>query len=84
MSPYMGSDFLFAMPSRLSGVARTLDLCGQFDEYNDSPNGEIADWLALLADWRTVGDSLVSAVSSVVDTRQQNEQAGSTEKSLSL
>jgi len=79
----MGSDFLFATPSTLSGVARTLDLCGHFDEYNDSPNGEIADWFASLADWRSVGAALVSAINDVVEP-PMNEQTGSAEKSLSI
>jgi hypothetical protein len=58
----MESDFLFAQPSWLSGVARTLDLTGQFDEYNESPNGDIADAKALFWDWRVVGHSLFGAV----------------------
>lgn len=58
----MRPDFLFAMPSWLSGAARSLDLEGQFDEYNESPTGEIADANALFADWRAVGDSLLDAI----------------------
>ena len=58
----MGSDFLFAQPSWLSGAARTLDVAGQFDEYNESPTGAIADAKALFSDWRIVGDSLVDAM----------------------
>ncbi len=58
----MSSDFLFAGPSFLSGVSRSLDLTGQFNEYNGSPSDEIADWFALLADWRVVGGDLVTAM----------------------
>lgn len=50
------------MPSWLSGAARTLDVAGQFDEYNESSNEAAADAKALFADWRAVGDSLVSAM----------------------
>ena len=55
------ADFLFARPSFLSGVARTLDLFGQFDEYNQSTTGEIADARAMYSDWRAVGEELHSA-----------------------
>ena len=43
-------------------MSRSLDLMGQFDEYNGSPSNEIADWYALLADWRVVGGDLVTAM----------------------
>ena len=52
-------------PSFLSGVARSLDLMGQFDEDHDSPNGALADWCALLADWRVVGTDLTLAMDNV-------------------
>ena len=60
--PHMGSDFLFAMPSTLSGISRTLDLGGTFDSYNESSTGLEADAKALFADWNSVGDSLVRAI----------------------
>ena len=77
----MGSDFLFAMPSMVSGLARTLDLGGTFDEYNDSPNGDIADWLASLADWRSIGAFLASAMNDVGET-PRNDEAGIAEQSV--
>ena len=58
----MRPDFLFATPSWLSGASRILDLAGQFDEYNESHNGEIADARALFCDWRIVGESLLDAM----------------------
>jgi hypothetical protein len=58
----MGSDFLFAVPSWLSGAARSLDLAGQFDEYNDSQTTQAADAKALFCDWRVIGESLLEAV----------------------
>ena len=60
----MGSDFLFASPSWLSGVARTLDLTGQFDEYNTSRDDSHADARAHFLDWQAVGDFLVDAAQS--------------------
>jgi len=61
----MGSDYLFAQPSWLSGAARTLDLAGQFDAYNESPTEAIADAKASFLDWRAVGDLLVDALKAV-------------------
>lgn len=58
----MGSDFLFAMPSFCSGAARTLDLGGTFDAYNDSPSTQEADRRALASDWTTVGRDLQNAM----------------------
>jgi hypothetical protein len=58
----MRTDFLVAMPSWLSGAARSLDLAGQFDECNESPNGELADARALFGDWRAVGESILGAM----------------------
>lgn len=68
----MRTDFLFAMPSWLSGAARVLDLAGQFDEYNESASVAEADKKALFADWRIVGESLVSAMNAF---RLEQEQA---------
>jgi hypothetical protein len=62
----MRSDFLFAMPSWLTGVARTLDLAGQFDEYNDSGTEGLADAKALFCDWRAIGDALRDAMKAFV------------------
>ena len=58
----MRSDFLFARPSWLSGVARTLDLTGVFDDYNYSPTEARADAKALLCDWRVVGEVIRDAM----------------------
>ena len=44
------TDFLFAMPSFFSGVGRVLDIGGRYDCYNSSPDGEIADRRAAIAD----------------------------------
>ena len=39
-----------------------LDLAGQFDEYNESLNEELADKHAMFVDWRIVGETLLHAV----------------------
>ena len=51
MNKNVKSDFLFAQPSFASGVARTLDLWGQFDDYNRSDTPVEADGKAIAADW---------------------------------
>ena len=60
----MSPDFVLARPSWLSGAARSLDLMGQFDAYNESPDEELADRRALLSDWRALGETLLTAMRS--------------------
>jgi hypothetical protein len=61
------SDFLFAQPSFLSGMARALDLSGTFDAYNRSRNGGEADLRAIWSDWLTVGQDMSEAINSEKD-----------------
>ena len=75
----MGSDFLFAVPSYLSGIARTLDLGGTFDSYNESSTGEEADRRAISADWRMVGQDLREAM-----RRFDEDQPAPTQLALAL
>ncbi len=70
----MRPDFLFATPSWLTGAARSLDVAGQFDEYNDSKTVQDADARALFSDWRAVGESILDAV--VRFGRESQAQAG--------
>ena len=72
----MRPDFLFAMPSWLSGAARSLDLAGQFDDYNESPNGENADTNALFCDWRIVGESLLGAIKAFTRESPRQQSSG--------
>ena len=46
--------YLFANPSFLSGIARTLDLGGHYDAYNFSVTPEEADIRELTDDWLRV------------------------------
>jgi hypothetical protein len=62
MSKRVKTDFLFAQPSFVSGVARTLDLWGQFDEYNRSETPNEADAQAIASDWFVVGQDLSDAI----------------------
>jgi hypothetical protein len=45
------SDFLFARPSFVRGMARTFDLFGAFTIYNISLTGAEADRRAITCDW---------------------------------
>jgi hypothetical protein len=56
------SDFLFAEPSFVSGVARLLDWWGHYDAYNLSRGGQEADAKAMFSDWRIVGQDLADAI----------------------
>jgi hypothetical protein len=65
------SSLLFANPSLIEGVARTLDLGCTLNVYNESPTGEIADYLALTNDWYAVGDDFRAAIENAVTAQQQ-------------
>ena len=62
MNKTVQSDFLFAQPSYGSGVARVIDLCGQFDAYNQSDTPAEADAKAIAADWLLVGQDIRDSI----------------------
>lgn len=55
---------LFAVPSFLSGLARTFDVWGTFDVYNASRTPSEADAYALYSDWHIVGQHIRDAAIS--------------------
>ena len=55
------TDYLFARPTFLSGVARVFDLGCQFDSYNVSPDPDEADARAIFSDWLAVGKDIALA-----------------------
>jgi hypothetical protein len=55
------SDFLYARPRAIFGVARFLDFASLFDEYNGSPSEAEADAKAMWMDWASVGDDIEQA-----------------------
>lgn len=59
----MSTDYLFARPSFLRGMARAIDLGGLLNRgaYNVSPTAADADAKALLSDWQTVARDFGSA-----------------------
>ena len=56
------SDFLFARPSLLSGLARLVDFGCTFDAYNQSRTTAEADVRAAVSDWLSVGDDIATAI----------------------
>ncbi len=62
MDKKLQSDFLFARPSFGSGAARTLDLWGQFDDYNRCESTEEADATAIASDWAIIGQDIMDAI----------------------
>ena len=56
------SSFLFARPSLIEGAGRILDFGDTLTEYNRSPTGEIADYIALATDWKQVGGDLFAVI----------------------
>jgi hypothetical protein len=65
--------FLFADPSLLNGAAHLLDFWGTYDSYNQSRTTQEADFKAIYADWRAVGEDLLAAVNSAA--AEEREQA---------
>ncbi len=50
--------FLFARPSFIEGVIRTIDLGATLDEYNQSVTSELADFIAIRNDWGVIGEDI--------------------------
>ena len=48
------TDFLFATPKTIDGVASIIDLFGVYDMYNDSATPEEADFRAYTADMQAL------------------------------
>ncbi len=56
------SDFLFARPSFIEGLARIVDFGGTLNEYNRSKTAEEADKRALKSDFEVIGRDLREAI----------------------
>lgn len=52
------SDFLFARPSFIGGMARVIDIGSTLNMYNESGNSKEADFRAMRQDWEAVGSDL--------------------------
>ena len=56
------TDFLYARPSFIEGVARLFDTAGSLNEYNRSPTPEEADARALSRDTIAVARDLLQVI----------------------
>ena len=65
------TDYLFAKPNFVGGMARALDLGGTLSVYNESATPESADSLAMKSDWEMVGADLVEALTSFTDSHAE-------------
>jgi hypothetical protein len=57
------TDYLFATPSFIGGMARVLDLGSTLNVYNTSQTPQEADRNAFLSDWLAIGNDLMAALS---------------------
>lgn len=71
------SSFLYAEPSFIEGAARILDFGDTMSEYNRSPTGTDADYVALAADWERIGADLFEAmrIAKIEQARGQTQPA---------
>jgi hypothetical protein len=67
----MLSSYLYARPSLIEGVARIFDFGNTLQVYNTSLSPEQADYLALLSDWRVVGNDLRNAMAEYRELESQ-------------
>lgn len=56
------TDYLYAHPSFIGGMASCLDLGDTLTIYNESRTGEEADARAIKSDWLAVGQDIKSAI----------------------
>ncbi len=71
----MGSDYLFAMPSLWSGMARVMDLSGSSDSYNRSSDGKSADAKAIEIDWQLVGQDMYVAIEDFEESDEAPQES---------
>ena len=65
------SDFLFARPSFLGGMARAVDMHATLQEYNKSATPEEADAWALFSDFKAVGMDIRRATQTIKATSRR-------------
>ncbi len=69
------SDYLFARPSFLEGMARALDIGNTLQEYNSSPSPEEADVRAIGSDWESVGGAIQEAMNTEIGNVAEETKA---------
>ena len=58
----ISTDYLFARPSFIEGVARIMDIGGTLNEYNYASDGQEADAIAIWSDWAVIGQDMYKAM----------------------
>lgn len=69
------TDFLFATPSFVGGMASAIDLGATLVSYNEAPTPEDADALAIEADWRVTENDFIDAVNDWQGFAHEEEEA---------
>jgi hypothetical protein len=70
------SDYLFAQPSFLSGMARIFDFSGSLSEYNAMPTDQEADELAMAVDRDALEGDYRAAFEALLDEYPELRAAG--------
>lgn len=65
------STILFAYPSFWEGWSRLADFGDTMTEFNLSPSGASADYYAMMADWRAVGEDFQTVIRGYAPAGQQ-------------
>lgn len=72
------TSFLFARPSFLDGMARSLDLGGTLQEYNRSRTAIDADETAMLIDWKALAEDVRRASRPLPEANSGSQTAKTT------
>ena len=68
-------NYLYAKPSFIGGMARTLDLAATLQVYNNSETENEADSIALFSDWVNTGDDIESSILEYGETQKEKSKA---------
>ena len=60
------TDFLVRLPNSADGAARIIDLFGDLDAYNASPNAATADMKALHRDSQVISKDAAAAIAKIL------------------
>jgi hypothetical protein len=69
------TDFLYARPSVLEGIGRNIDFFGSLNAYNYSPDGEMADKIAIASDFFEVYKDFYTAYYKTLCQQEQRKTA---------
>lgn len=64
------SDYLFARPTFISGIARLFDFSGTLNVYNISPDEQTADMRAFQEDWKALGNDMRAALAAYKEEQE--------------